>query len=114
MAFQGFATEALTFYEGLEADNSKAYWTANRATFDDAVYYRNDLKNTCCIGKVCSPVGFRISGFTDGNQGNQLAVADVELRLAVLRPFHIGGAWKMHAPSSRENPANGSRPCARR
>ncbi len=37
MAFTGWPREAFSFYAGLEADNSKAYWTAHRATFDDAV-----------------------------------------------------------------------------
>ena len=37
MAFAGWPREAFTFYEGLEADNSKAYWTEHRATFDEAV-----------------------------------------------------------------------------
>lgn len=30
--------EALEFFEGLEADNSKTYWTANKAIYDDKVY----------------------------------------------------------------------------
>ena len=29
--------EALDFFEGLEADNSKTYWNANRATYDEQV-----------------------------------------------------------------------------
>jgi len=37
MGFSGFPAEALEFYEGLEADNSKTYWTANKATYDDCV-----------------------------------------------------------------------------
>ncbi len=37
MAFGGWPTEALDFYDGLEEDNSKAYWTANKATYDRAV-----------------------------------------------------------------------------
>lgn len=37
MTFQGFGDEALAFFEGLEADNTKAYWQANKATYDDAV-----------------------------------------------------------------------------
>ena len=37
MGFRGWPPEALTFYEGLEADNTKAYWTANKAVFEDAV-----------------------------------------------------------------------------
>ena len=35
--FGGFPPEAITFFEGLEADNSKSYWLANKATFDTAV-----------------------------------------------------------------------------
>ncbi len=30
--------EALDFFEGLEADNSKTYWTANKAIYDEKVY----------------------------------------------------------------------------
>jgi uncharacterized protein (TIGR02453 family) len=37
MAFQGWPAEALEFYDGLEADNSKAYWTANKAVYQDKV-----------------------------------------------------------------------------
>jgi uncharacterized protein (TIGR02453 family) len=35
--FTGFPAEALIFFDGLEADNSKAYWTDHRATYDAAV-----------------------------------------------------------------------------
>ena len=35
--FAGFPPEALTFYSGLEADNSKAYWEAHRDVYEDAV-----------------------------------------------------------------------------
>ena len=34
MSFDGFPDEGLVFYEGLEADNSKAYWTAHRADYE--------------------------------------------------------------------------------
>lgn len=37
MTFAGFPERALDFYEGLEADNSKAYWTDHRAVYDDDV-----------------------------------------------------------------------------
>ena len=37
MAFTGWPAEALEFYEGLEADNSKTYWQANKSTYDDCV-----------------------------------------------------------------------------
>jgi uncharacterized protein (TIGR02453 family) len=35
--FRGFPDEAFEFYEGLEADNSKAYWHDHKATYESAV-----------------------------------------------------------------------------
>ncbi len=37
MTFRGWPESALDFYRGLEADNSKAYWQANKATYEEAV-----------------------------------------------------------------------------
>lgn len=37
MAFAGFPAEAFAFYEGLEADNSKTYWTAHKDVYDTCV-----------------------------------------------------------------------------
>ena len=37
MGFSGWPERAFEFYEGLEADNSKAYWTAQRAVYDAEV-----------------------------------------------------------------------------
>jgi uncharacterized protein (TIGR02453 family) len=37
MAFRGFPAEALTFFEGLEVDNTKSYWTANKDVYEGAV-----------------------------------------------------------------------------
>ncbi len=34
MTFTGFPDEGLVFYEGLEADNSKAYWTQHRDSYE--------------------------------------------------------------------------------
>lgn len=34
MAFSGWPEEALDFYEGLESDNSKAYWTAHKDVYE--------------------------------------------------------------------------------
>ncbi|UOY01588.1 DUF2461 domain-containing protein [Blastococcus sp. PRF04-17] len=34
MSFEGFPDEGLVFYEGLEADNTKTYWTRNKAAYD--------------------------------------------------------------------------------
>jgi uncharacterized protein (TIGR02453 family) len=37
MAFKGWPAAALEFYVGLEADNSKPYWTAHKDVYEDAV-----------------------------------------------------------------------------
>jgi uncharacterized protein (TIGR02453 family) len=37
MPFEGWPEEALEFYEGLAADNSKAYWTDHKAVYEDKV-----------------------------------------------------------------------------
>jgi uncharacterized protein (TIGR02453 family) len=37
MPFQGWPAEALEFYDGLEADNSKAYWTEHKAVYEQTV-----------------------------------------------------------------------------
>jgi uncharacterized protein (TIGR02453 family) len=34
VSFEGFPDEGLVFYEGLEADNSKTYWTRHKADYD--------------------------------------------------------------------------------
>lgn len=37
MAFRGWPAEALEFYDGLLADNSKTYWLEHKTTYDDKV-----------------------------------------------------------------------------
>lgn len=37
MAFHGWPEEAVEFYEGLEADNSKTYWTEHKQVYDGSV-----------------------------------------------------------------------------
>ncbi len=37
MAFRGWPAEAFEFYEGLEADNTRAYWQAHRDVYERAV-----------------------------------------------------------------------------
>ncbi|MFJ9695714.1 DUF2461 domain-containing protein [Kitasatospora sp. NPDC101183] len=37
MTFKGWPTEALDFYERLEADNSKTFWHAHKGQYDDLV-----------------------------------------------------------------------------
>jgi uncharacterized protein (TIGR02453 family) len=35
--FEGFPDEGLVFYEGLEADNSKPYWSAHKQVYEECV-----------------------------------------------------------------------------
>lgn len=37
MAFRGWPAEAIEFYEGLEADNSKTYWNENKSVYENLV-----------------------------------------------------------------------------
>jgi uncharacterized protein (TIGR02453 family) len=38
VAFKGWPAEAIEFYEGLEADNSKSYWLAHKPEYDQLVH----------------------------------------------------------------------------
>ncbi len=37
MSFEGFPDEGLVFYEGLEADNTKTYWTRGKSSYETHV-----------------------------------------------------------------------------
>jgi uncharacterized protein (TIGR02453 family) len=37
MSFEGFPDEGLVFYEGLEADNTKTYWTRHKGAYEEHV-----------------------------------------------------------------------------
>jgi len=37
VGFKGWPAEALEFYEGLEADNTRTYWLAHKPDYDDLV-----------------------------------------------------------------------------
>jgi uncharacterized protein (TIGR02453 family) len=37
MAFSGWPEEALDFFDGLAADNSKTYWTAHKAVYEEKI-----------------------------------------------------------------------------
>ena len=45
MAFTGFPPGGLTFYEQLGADNTKAFWQANKATFESDV--QSPMRELC-------------------------------------------------------------------
>jgi uncharacterized protein (TIGR02453 family) len=59
-AFRGWPAEALEFFEGLEADNSKTYWQQNKNTYDEKVRapmqaLLEDLAPTWGEGRIFRP-----------------------------------------------------------
>jgi len=60
VTFTGFGEAVVDFYEGLEADNSKAYWTDHKAVYDEQVRapmlaLLADLEPEFGAGKVFRP-----------------------------------------------------------
>jgi uncharacterized protein (TIGR02453 family) len=45
VSFHGFPPECFEFYEGLEADNTKVFWQANKATYEGSV--RASMEDLC-------------------------------------------------------------------
>ena len=43
--FRGWSEDVITFYRGLEADNSRTFWQANKATYDTEVRAPFDALN---------------------------------------------------------------------
>ena len=82
-AFTGFPPEALTFYEGLERDNSKAYFDAHRELYESGVrepleLLVAELSREFGAGKVFRP--YRDVRFSKDKSPYKLQAA------AVLRP----------------------------
>ena len=59
MEFGGWPAEALTFYDGLEADNSKSYWTSHKAVYEDAVLRPMQELTELLAGEFGEPKIFR-------------------------------------------------------
>jgi len=60
MAFRGWPVEAIEFFEGLEGDNSRAYWQAHKAIYEQCVKRPMDellaeLEDDFGPGKVFRP-----------------------------------------------------------
>jgi uncharacterized protein (TIGR02453 family) len=60
VTFKGWKAEAIEFFEGLEADNSKAYWTDHKAGYQELVLapmeqLLTDLKKEFGEGRVFRP-----------------------------------------------------------
>ncbi|MGY1782892.1 DUF2461 domain-containing protein [Geodermatophilus sp. SYSU D01036] len=111
MTFQGFPDEGLVFYEGLEADNSKTYWTRHRAVYDTCVRAPmqalvDELAAEFGPAKLFRPYrDVRFSNDKTPYKTHQGAVANpegrgagawyVEISAAGLRV--AGGAWRLES-----------------
>jgi uncharacterized protein (TIGR02453 family) len=60
VAFRGWPVEAIEFFEGLEANNSKAYWQAHNKLYEQSIKYPmvellNELEAEFGVGKLFRP-----------------------------------------------------------
>jgi uncharacterized protein (TIGR02453 family) len=111
VTFQGFPDEGLVFYEGLEADNSKTYWTRHRSVYDTCVRAPmqalvDDLAAEFGPAKLFRPFrDVRFSNDKTPYKTHQGAVAVLEGRGAGAWYVEIsaeglrvaGGAWRLES-----------------
>jgi uncharacterized protein (TIGR02453 family) len=60
MAFSGWPAEAVAFYQGLQADNTKAYWSAHKHVYDRSVHapmaaLLDELAGEFGVGRIARP-----------------------------------------------------------
>jgi uncharacterized protein (TIGR02453 family) len=102
--FGGIPTAALDFYEDLEADNSKAFWTAHKPVYDESVRAPIEalveaLGPEFGQAKVFRP--YRDVRFARDktpyktHQGAWFAESSLYLHIAAAGLFVAGGYWEM-------------------
>jgi hypothetical protein len=92
VTFQGIPIRALEFYEGLEADNSRTYWTRHRAVYDDCVRAPLQAIADTLEAEFGTPKLFRPHRdvrFSADNSG----VVDGRVALRCGSPGGAGGGW---------------------
>jgi uncharacterized protein (TIGR02453 family) len=102
VAFTGIPVAALDFYEDLEADNTKSFWTAHKSTYDQAV--RAPLEALCTAveaefgpAKLFRP--YRDVRFAKDktpyktHQGAWFGDSSVYLQISAAGLFVAGGYW---------------------
>ncbi len=108
MTFTGFPESALIFFEGLEADNSKAYWNDHRQQYDDDVRapllaLLADLEPEFGAAKVFRPYrDIRFSTDKTPYKTQAAAVVDGKdgtryLALSAAGLFLAGGYWQLQS-----------------
>jgi uncharacterized protein (TIGR02453 family) len=113
MTFAGFPEAALDFYEGLEADNSKAYWTDHKAVFDECVHapmrmLLDELEPVFGVAKMFRPYrDVRFSKDKSPYKTRQYAVVhagDQGLYIGIdAHGLHLGGGMFHTTPDQVRN-----------
>jgi uncharacterized protein (TIGR02453 family) len=98
MTFSGFPEQALDFYEGLEADNTKAYWSDHKAVYDTCVAgpmkeLLAELEKQFGTAKMFRPYrDVRFSADKTPYKTRQYAVVEGRLYLGIdAHGLHLGG-----------------------
>ena len=107
MAFTGIPIAALDFYEDLEADNSKAFWTAHKLVYDEAVRAPLEALGAALAEEFGAPKVFRpyrdVRFAKDKtpyktNQGVYFADSSRYLHITAAGLFVAGGYWDTSSP----------------
>ena len=106
MAFHGWKVEALEFFEGLEADNSKAYWQRHKDVYDTIVRapmeeMLAELEPEFGEGRIFRP--YRDVRFSRDKSPYKTAIGPRSARVRQLdaRGLASAGEWEM-APDQLE------------
>jgi uncharacterized protein (TIGR02453 family) len=111
MTFEGFPDEGLVFYEGLEADNSKTYWTRHKGDYDAFVRkpllaLLEELEPEFGAAKVFRPYrDVRFSNDKTPYKTHQGAVVSAEgrgagawyVQISADGLYVAGGAWRLES-----------------
>jgi uncharacterized protein (TIGR02453 family) len=107
VAFTGIPIAALDFYEDLEADNSKAFWTAHKLVYDEAVRAPLEALGAALAEEFGAPKVFRpyrdVRFAKDKtpyktNQGVYFADSSRYLHITAAGLFVAGGYWDTSSP----------------
>jgi uncharacterized protein (TIGR02453 family) len=107
VAFTGIPIAALDFYEDLEADNSKAFWTAHKPVYDEAVRAPLEALGAALAEEFGAPKVFRpyrdVRFAKDKtpyktNPGVYFADSSRYLHITAAGLFVAGGYWDTSSP----------------
>jgi uncharacterized protein (TIGR02453 family) len=106
-AFTGIPIAALDFYEDLEADNSKTFWTAHKSVYDESVRAPLEALGTALAAEFGPPKVFRpyrdVRFAKDKtpyktNQGVSFGDSARYLHISAAGLFVAGGYWDTSSP----------------